>query len=409
MSFLFILAVMINFIAGLYDLSRAKNNWDFYQKIIINAAIWVMIGITYFYINPRDSVNPKTILLLTALFGFGLLAVWRYFHNEFLSTVIWQTNVIFAGLTPEALDLIKEINLKPQIGYKTTGLLSTPENVPEELKHLPYSTNLNDFKNFQLIVLAPHLKNDSELSKPLYEKLFNQVEIVDLANFYEEILGAIPPFTFSPLWFSANLKEQRKKIYDRFRILLDYLIALFMAVFFIITFPIIALLIKLTSPGPIFYIQERIGRLGQPFKMYKYRTMKMVSKDGGSEANGPQFTEANDKRITVIGKALRSTRLDEIPQFINILKGEMSIIGPRPERPEFVRQLTEAMPYYPLRHLVKPGITGWAQLQQAYYGNIDENLKKLEYDLYYIKNRDLFLDLAIILRTINVLTRMIGR
>ena len=152
-----------------------------------------------------------------------------------------------------------------------------------------------------------------------------------------------------------------------------------------------------------------MGRQGLIFKVYKYRTMKSLSADGSAETGGPQFASDKDSRITSVGKILRLTRLDEIPQFINILKGEMSIIGPRPERPEFVTQLTEKMPYYSLRHLIKPGLTGWAQIHNAYYGTIEENLRKLEYDLFYIKNRGLTLDVSIILRTINTILRLAGR
>ena len=137
--------------------------------------------------------------------------------------------------------------------------------------------------------------------------------------------------------------------------------------------------------------------------------MRALSADGSAEISGPVFAKDKDSRITGIGQMLRKTRLDEIPQFLNMLKGDMSLVGPRPERPEFVKQLTEAMPFYALRLLVKPGVTGWAQLQHGYAGTIDENLRKLEYDLYYIKNRGPILDTAIMLRTLSVLVRMAGR
>ena len=152
-----------------------------------------------------------------------------------------------------------------------------------------------------------------------------------------------------------------------------------------------------------------MGRQGLIFKVYKYRTMKSLAADGSAETGGPQFAADKDARITSVGKILRLTRLDEIPQFINILKSEMSVIGPRPERPEFVDQLTEKMPYYSLRHLIKPGLTGWAQINNVYYGTIEENLQKLEYDLFYIKNRNFTLDVSIILRTINTILRLAGR
>jgi lipopolysaccharide/colanic/teichoic acid biosynthesis glycosyltransferase len=137
--------------------------------------------------------------------------------------------------------------------------------------------------------------------------------------------------------------------------------------------------------------------------------MKVLSADGSAETAGAEYASENDIRITSVGKLLRKTRLDELPQVINILRGEMSFIGPRPERPEFVQKLTAAMPFYSLRHLVKPGLTGWAQIHKGYYGTIDENLQKLEYDLFYIKNRGPLIDLAITLRTINIVLRMKGR
>jgi len=219
----------------------------------------------------------------------------------------------------------------------------------------------------------------------------------------------IPPFTFSEGWFVAHLQEQQKKIYDRLRILSDYLLALIVGVFFIITFPLVALAIKLSSKGQIFFSQDRVGKGGLIFRVYKYRTMKSLSADGSAETNGPQFASAKDVRITSVGKILRLTRIDETPQFINILKGHMSFIGPRPERPEFVVQITEKMPFYSLRHLIKPGLTGWAQVNESYYGTIEENLRKLEYDLYYIKNRNFTLDISILLRTVNTILRLAGR
>jgi lipopolysaccharide/colanic/teichoic acid biosynthesis glycosyltransferase len=253
------------------------------------------------------------------------------------------------------------------------------------------------------------MTNNADLLKELYNSLFQQVSIISLSDFYESVMHRIPPFTFSEGWFVVNLHEQQKKIYDRFRILSDYILAVVIGIFFVITFPFIALAIKLNSKGKIFFTQNRVGRQGLVFKVYKYRSMVSLSADGSAETNGPQFAGTKDTRITSIGKILRLTRLDEVPQFFNILKGEMSIIGPRPERPEFVQQLTEKMPYYALRHLIKPGLTGWAQIQNSYYGNIEENLQKLEYDLYYIKNRSLTLDLSIILRTINTVLRLAGR
>ncbi len=396
MTQLFLLAAIILFIAGLYDVSKAKNSWAFYQKIIISALVWTIFGVIYFYINPKNAIAPKTILLLTAVIGFGLISLWRFFYNKFISTTL-KYNIIFAGRTKEVAQLINAIQNEPQMGYLVLGVID--ENEPSSLT----------LASANIIVLAPHMAANENLMKKLYQSLFQQVSIVNLADFYESVMHRIPPFTFSEGWFVANLREQQKKIYDRFRILTDYILATIIGIFFIATIPFIALAIKLNSKGKIFFSQNRVGRQGLIFKVYKYRTMKSLTADGSAETGGPQFAADKDARITSVGKFLRLTRLDEIPQFINILKGEMSVIGPRPERPEFVTQLTEKMPYYSLRHLIKPGLTGWAQIHNAYYGTIEENLQKLEYDLFYIKNRGLTLDVSIILRTVNTILRLAGR
>lgn len=412
MSQLFILAVVINFIVGLYDLGRIKKNWSYYQKIATAGIIWVGMGVIYFYARPQIFVAPKTILILTALCGFSLIAGWRIFFSKYLAKALWKTKIIFAGLTPEVIELIRYLNNTPELGYQVNGMvLAQTDALPVELSMLPTGNSLKELntKNFDTIVIAPHMAGNADLLKELYSELFKQISFFDLAKFYEYIFSRVPPFTFSEAWFLTNLREQQKKTYDRFRILIDYAVMLLVGTFFAFTFPFIALAIKLTSRGPIFFKQERVGRLGKRMSIYKYRTMKSLAKDGSAETHGPQFAQINDERITAVGKFLRQTRLDEIPQFINIIKGQMSLIGPRPERPEFVAQLTAKMPFYSLRHLIKPGLTGWAQIHQSYYGNIEENLHKLEYDLYYIKNRGLLIDLVIILRTLNIIGSFAGR
>lgn len=413
MSQLFIAAVIINFIAGLYHTEGVKNSWRFYQKVAVAALVWTGLGVLYFYVNPGAGVSPKTILMFTAVFGFGMIAVWRYTYNRFLSTSIWQTNIVFVGITPEVSELLNLIKLEPQLGYRAVGIIGNQNDIRSLDYGVPAFNALNELflskDTVNLAVLTPHVANNPELLKDLYTGLFRQIAITNLADLYEELMKRIPPFTFSEGYFIANLKEHYKKIYDRFRILADYAAAIAISLIFAITFPVVGLAIKLSSAGPIFYKQKRVGRLGKPFIMYKYRTMKALSSDGSAETNGPQFAGHRDNRITWVGRLLRKSRIDELPQFINILKGQMAIIGPRPERPEFVAELTEKMPYYALRHLIKPGISGWAQVHNAYYGTIAENLRKLEYDLYYIKNRGPLLDISILLRTVNILARMIGR
>lgn len=414
---LFLVALIILYITGAYDITRAKNSWNFYQRLLVSSVLWSIVGIAFFYLQTDKYVTPKTVLALTTLFGFGLIAFWRFVNNKFLSKVIRKTNLVFAGLTKETLEVIQIIQKTPQLGYKIVGIVETDNSnsLIASISGISIQKDLNSIKEkhptegIQLIVVANTQNTNQNLMQELYHDLFKQVEVIEATKFFEIITGRIPPITFSESWFLANFHEQQKKVYDRIKILLDYLISAIMSVFFIITWPFITTAIKLNSRGPIFYKQERVGKNGKIFKIYKYRTMQALTRDGGAETQGPQWAEDKDIRITAVGKFLRQTRLDEVPQFINILQGEMSLIGPRPERPEFVNQLKEKMPFYDLRHLIKPGLTGWAQLQKNYYGTLEENLCKLEYDLYYIKNRNWLLDMIIILRTINVLLKMAGR
>lgn len=411
LTFLFALAIVILFIIGFYDIGRARTNSAFFQKISLAAGIWLMISILYFYTNPSVTVSPKTTLMLVTICGFGLLSIWRAAYNRFLSESLLRTSVLFVGFNHEIEELADVMMKVPERGYTVNGLVTNLEtglNLPtaETLEDLIKKNN-GTYPN--LIVISEQAKSDVALLNSLYRALYQQVSIIPLAEFYENFFKKIPPYTFSEDWFATHLNEQTRKIYDRFRILIDVFFAFIMGIVFIIVFPFIALAIKITSPGPVFFSQNRIGRTGRLFKIYKFRTMQALTKGGSAELDGPQFASVNDARITSVGNFLRKTRLDELPQFINILKGEMAVIGPRPERPEFVEKLTATMPFYSLRHLIKPGITGWAQLQKSYYGTLEENLVKLEYDLYYIKNRSPLLDAVIILRTFEVLFKMMGR
>jgi len=417
MTTLFFLAIIIFFIVGLYDIEYSKNRFPFFQKILISLVIWMAFGLIFFYLNPKVTAQPKTIMVLCATFSFSLISLWRAIHNKYILKSILKTKIIFIGLTDATNDLINKIEKKPELGYEIIGIIKTENQLMQEQLY-PFQKYkiIDDIKNLDeknifpdIIVISPVAEQDPKILQELYRRLFRQTGVFTLEKFYELIMKRIPPFTFSESWFLQNLKEQDKRIYDRFRMIIDIFFAIIMALVFAVTFPIVALSIKLTSSGTIFFSQKRIGQNGKIFTIFKYRTMKALNKDGSAEINGAQFAEENDNRITVIGKFLRRSRLDELPQFINILKRQMSLVGPRPERPEFVEQLTAQMPYYTLRHLIKPGLTGWAQIQKSYYGNIEENLRKLEYDLYYLKNRGLILDIVIILRTFNILGRMGGR
>ncbi|HRY36390.1 MAG TPA: sugar transferase [Candidatus Magasanikbacteria bacterium] len=412
---LFLIGAVIFYIASLYDISKKRSWGELLQASLLSCLAWMFFGFAYFYFQQSPVGSPKTILFLTAVFYAFLTALWRQIHLHYLAKNVLNTKTIIIGITPASLETAEILHREPERGYELCGFV---ENDPDkklssELSVYPVFSTISALKEkckkINLIVFCPENTGKEELAAEIYTEFFSGAGISNLSDFYEKLFGRLPPFVFSQTWFLNNLPEQEKKIYDRVKIILDYGAAVLMGLFFIITFPIVAFLIKTTSQGPLFFTQTRTGIFGKSFKMYKYRTMRALNSDGSAETSGPQYAQKKDVRITAVGKFLRATRIDEIPQFINILKNEMSLIGPRPERPEFVEELIKALPYYRLRHLTKPGLTGWAQLHNSYYGSIEENLKKLEYDLYYIKHRSPMLDLMIILKTVAVVLKMMGR
>jgi len=379
------------YVFGLYDLNLAKNTPSFYWAILKATVLNGLLSTTLFYLFPYFlGVTPKTNLFLNLLFFGILFSLWRYLYNSFVKSSTLGREIVIIGKNPKSLELAEKINSNPQLGYKIAAIID-----PEKIEELNLKTN----PNICTIVTAVNLDHYPELAKKLYQHLayFN---FESFPNFYEKISGKVPLSQIDEIWFLNNLKERERVIYEKIKRLSDILIGLIVGAITILIFPFIALAIKLDSPGPIFYKQVRAGRNGKNFSLIKFRSMEKEA-----EKNGAVWAEKNDPRITGIGKILRKSLIDELPQFINILKGEISSIGPRPERPEFIAQLEEEIPFYQNRHIVKPGLTGWAQVNFKYGNSKEDALEKLQYELYYIKNRSLFLDLKIILKTVNTLLK----
>ena len=232
-----------------------------------------------------------------------------------------------------------------------------------------------------------------------------KISFFNLDSFYDPDTGKVPLGAINQIWFLENLSEGKKRGYEIIKRMFDTVFAVIIGIISLIPYPFIALVIKLSSPGPVFYKQKRLGQSGKIFEIIKFRTMH---KDAEKET-GAVWTTDNDPRVTRAGRFLRKTRLDEIPQIWNILKGEMSFVGPRAERPEFHDLLQTNVPFYEERYLIKPGLSGWAQINFHYSSSIKDAAEKLKYDLYYIKNRSLLLDLGILLKTIRITLQQAGR
>ncbi len=416
--FLIVFAIwlMTNYINGLYDLAQLRSTTTFYRRTLETMLMSFGLSILFFYILSNEQIAPKTVLVLSLGIGYVIGIIWRLLYNVLIGTKRFQTNVLFVGVTPEVREVTKIMQEKPEKGYAPVAIID-PENTikQSDVNNISVYNSLRAIRpavtnhDVKLVVMAPDIHKDEHALKELYELLFWSVTVTDLTSVYEVTTGRIPPFTFSESWFLHHLRGPDDPLYERFRVAIDYLSGVIIGLAFLFLFPFVALAIKINSPGPVFITQKRIGRFGVPFTMYKFRSMYALSPDGSAEVNGAQFAKKKDSRITAVGKILRKMRIDELPQCINLLKRDVTLIGPRPERPEIVGELESRMAYYSLRHVVRPGITGWAVLHQNYTDTFETSLQKLQYDLYYIKNRSFVLDLSILLRTVNLIVRLKGQ
>lgn len=392
-TIIYLCLTFVFYINELYDLEVAKNDLQFIKKISESMVIGTIIAVSFFYLTPFFGIAPKTNLFLNLAILSALIIIWRLAFNYIFRGRLLGTKVLLIGSSNEMTELAYIIKKRPFLGfetYRSNGTLPLEEFV---------KTN-----HINIVVVDKTAKTDPLTSAALYNLISSAVHVTDCLTFYEEVMMRIPISILDEIWFVENFKETKKKLYDEVKQAADFAGAMLLAIpLMIITVPV-ALAIKLDSPGPIFFSQKRVGKNGKIFSIAKFRTMAV-----NAENLGAQFAAVNDPRVTRVGRVLRKFRLDELPQIFNILAGEMSFIGPRPERPEFTKELEAAFPFYPLRYLIKPGLTGWAQIKFSYGASIEENLKKLQYDFYYIKHRSIALDGIIILRTLNLLLHPRGR
>jgi len=393
-SIIFALWLIVFWVAGLYDLSKLKNEELFYKNLIITFGVNAAITISFFYFIPYFIITPKINLFIDLALSVAILYFWRQYFNRWASKAL-KIGVIFLGASQEIMELKEFLNNNPQLGYQIVGILA-PDNVSE-------LENLWQTKKFSLIVSAEQFDHSQKLAFLLFQYFKRGVTISDLDKFYENVTNRVPISIIREVWFLENISEIERGFYETNKRAFDIVMGIILGFITIVIFPIVAIGVKIFDPGPIFYRQKRIGKNGQLFTLTKFRSLPVN--------NGlNQMQKPDDEKITSFGKFLRKSHIDEFPQVWNILKNEMSFIGPRPEKPNFVERLSDEIPFYEMRHLVKPGLAGWAQLHNPNAGpTFKETLEKLQYDLYYVKNRSVFLDLSIILRTLRILISGAGK
>ncbi len=386
-----LLWIFIFYISGLYDIKKFPSPKIVLSKTLGTMTIAGIAAVLVFYLVPFFEITPKTNLLIDVFLATTFLMLWRRFF-WLTSAKASKIKILFFGSSREVEDLANYLAENVQLGYESAVILAV---VDHNLIDLIKKHGIN------LIVASENIMKNETSAQRFYEVLPLGVSTVDFATFYETTMEKIPVSAINESWFLINLVEINKQIYEFAKRIFDIMAAVILGIPTLALIPLMTILIKSESPGPVFYRHARVGKNGKIFEIAKFRSMV---KD--AEKNGARWADEKDERITNVGKILRKTRIDELPQLWNVLKGEMSFIGPRPERPEFIDELQKQIPHYAMRHLIKPGLTGWAQIKFPYGASVEDAMEKLQYDLYYIKNRSLVLDLAITARTI---ASVIGR
>ncbi len=392
-SVLFPFWIMVYFIEGLYTL-KTYNPANLPISIIRGTLLSVIISFLMIYLMPaKVGVTPKTNLVLIAIASLPLIFFWRRFFFMYFGAASRLRNTLVIG-SPDTISLVEEeIHRKPHLGYKIVSSLNS------DLSAIP------DMKGIELVAIERNVTKNSELYGQVFSMLGSGVEVIDLAKFAESISGKIPIRAIDESWFIEYCGHQESRSYDVLKNLIDRSLAVIMMIMLIPIAVVLFPILLLVHGRPIFFKQVRTGLNNKDFTLYKLRSMVI-----DAEKSGAQWAKPGDARITPLGKILRKTRLDELPQLINIIKGEMSLVGPRPERPEIISgQLAPHIPFYTLRHLVKPGVTGWAQVTFRYGFSKEDSLEKLQYDLFYVKNRNIWLDILVIIKTIKTVLTGAGQ
>jgi sugar transferase (PEP-CTERM system associated) len=387
----------------LYDIRAILDTRELLMRLFQALGITSLI-LAFVYFWFPDWIIGRGVFLVAAALVLLVVTGWRIAYLWFTRRVGPRERLLLVGTNPAAVDLARELYQRTDLGVDIVGFIDPdPARVGQPVLNPGVVGTLDDIPSLipkldvhRVVVSLSEARGKLPMDRLLDLRLRGGVEFDHLASVYEEYTGKIALENLRPSWliFSDGFRKTRMLLI--LKRLTDVTLAAMGLLLVAPLMPIIAALVKLTSPGPAFYHQERVGLNGATFMVHKFRTMRNDAERG----TGAVWATANDSRVTTVGRFMRRTRLDEIPQLWNVLRGDMSFVGPRPERPEFVDQLSEQIPFYRQRLVVKPGVTGWAQVRYTYGASVEDTIQKLQYDLYYIKNMSLAFDLVIVLETI---------
>jgi exopolysaccharide biosynthesis polyprenyl glycosylphosphotransferase len=395
--------VLVASVASLYDRDamarRSTLLWRSLLSAVASAALTLGFHYLVFYEPIGRRVIASTIALSAPLIVLPRLALWRLLHRR-------RRRILFVDPSPLAARIARALEGEPEsllevVGCWRDGAFHPRPDagvVPVAADELEALCRVRDVDE---VILPSHGSDLRASILPALRCLPLGCLVRSEADFYEDAFRAVPVTDVTPEWMLSRGLDTSNHLAEVLKRLSDVVLALVILVLSAPVALVAALLIGLAGDGPVFYSQTRVGRYGRPFRILKFRSMRVDAEQGRA-----QWAREDDPRQTSVGRILRRTRMDELPQIVNVLVGDMSFVGPRPERPEFVERLEPLIPFYAWRHLVRPGLTGWAQINCPYGASVDDARRKLEYDLYYIRHYSPPMDLAIVLRTV---TAAVGR
>ena len=384
-------ALIAYYIANVYNVATNKYKLkDMTTVIVING---ILMTITTF---------SKIFTFYEGIILFGIITIFQIaFRYIVIMGVVEKERVVFVGENDYTEDLLESVKKDGQYVFVTSLNNTDMKALGKEILEL-YNT-----KKFDVLVdFTDKLLRDPKITEKLLQYKLEGLQYYNYLEFYETYENKLPISHLSPKWFLENtgFEIYHNNFNLKAKRLLDLLFALLIGIFAAPIIVLAAIIVKLESKGPVFFIQERIGEGNKKFNIVKFRSMTT-----DAEKDGPQWASKNDNRVTKFGKIMRATRIDELPQLWNVLRGEMSFVGPRPEREYFIQQLEKEIPYYNLRHTVKPGLTGWAQVMYPYGASVEDAYRKLQYDLYYIKHHSIPFDVKVLLKTVTIVIFGKGR
>jgi sugar transferase (PEP-CTERM system associated) len=404
-GFATVLCLAAFYLFDLYDFIVMHDRHELVLRLVQALGLaWIVLAIS-FYAYPQLMLG-RSISLIALPMALALMVGWRISIHWFLGHPDFGERILIVGSGNLAVEVARQVLNRPDAGYRIVGFVGTDSELlgrslinprviglTEDLDRIVKKEGID-----RIVVAMGERRGQLPTAGLLKLSLGGDVSIEEGATFYERVTGRVSLDMIRPSWLIFTGRGRQAKLATVTRSAVHRFVALIGA---LLSLPIVlltAILIKIDSRGPIFYRQERIGKNGRPFVLAKFRSMRV-----DAEKEGPVWASKGDERTTRVGRIIRKIRIDEIPQFWNILRGEMSFVGPRPERPHFVAQLAQEIPYYEQRHLIAPGLTGWAQIKYPYGASIEDAREKLQYDLFYVKNHSLFLDAIILFETIKII------